>query len=343
MGQKRPKCQSCSSSLTPWGKTSSGRKRYGCNKCKQTRIYKKKVKQVNFFELFRQYILWGFTYKALSSLTGYSIQYLSSKFHFFLSQKPPNLPVLDQSGLSFTYLLIDGLWFGRYFVLMAYRQSKNLTILHISSMKREVSSKIAKDLEYLTKLGYIFTGVVSDGGTGIVGAVNKVFPNIPHQICLAHLHRDVINAIGRYPKDDRVKQLKLLADLVWLIRSKSDLKYWQKEIKAWGKQNYNFLHETRKDAETGERWYIHKGPRKALGILLRLPNTSFAFLDHDLMPKTTNELEATFGHLGRRWINHTGLKEERWEQFLGWFVYFYNQEKLAESITKRDRKNHTFV
>ena len=343
MGQKRPRCKSCSNYLTPWGRTSAGKKRYACRNCGKSRIYKKSQKKVDFFELFRQYILWGFTYKALSSLTGFSIPYLATKFHQYLSEKPPGLPLVDQSEMEVAYLLIDGLWFGRYFVLMVYRQSRNLTILHISSMKREVAVKITKDLKYLIDLGYKFTGIVSDGGTGIVGAVQKVYPHAPHQICLAHLHRDITNCIGKNPKDDRVKKLKQLADLVWLIRSRKELKYWQKQVKEWINKNSSFLQETRKDADTGRRWYIHKGVRKALGILQRLPDTSFVFLDHDLMPKTTNELEAQFGHLGRRWINHTGLKEERWEDFLNWFVHFYNQEKLAVSNKKRDTKNHTFV
>lgn len=31
------------------------------------------------------------------------------------------------------------------------------------------------------------------------------------------------------------------------------------------------------------------------------------------MPKTTNELEAQFGHLGKRWLAHRGLKREMGE------------------------------
>ena len=59
------------------------------------------------------------------------------------------------------------------------------------------------------------------------------------------------------------------------------------------------------------------------------------------MPKTTNELEAQFGHLGKRWLSHRGLKRERWKDFLKWFVYFYNQEKLSQKKTKEAEKNNT--
>jgi len=83
-------------------------------------------------------------------------------------------------------------------------------------------------------------------------------------------------------------------------------------------------------------WYIHKGVRRAAAILKELPHTSFKFLDHPTMPKTTNEIEAQFGHLGKRWLAHRGLKTEKWEQFMKWFVYFYNQDKLSCRKTKED-------
>lgn len=83
---------------------------------------------------------------------------------------------------------------------------------------------------------------------------------------------------------------------------------------------------------------IHKGVRKAARILSKAPKTSFVFLNHPLMPKTTNEIEAQFGHLEKRWLAHRGMKRERWNNFLSWFVYFYNQEKLASSKSKRVRK-----
>lgn len=114
---------------------------------------------------------------SLSGLSGYSIRYLEEKFHKFLDQEPLKLPIIYQSSQEETLLLIDGLWLKRGFVLMAYRQSKNLNILHISVVGREAATKIIKDLKHLVSLGYRFTGIVSDGGTGIVKVVNGCFPS----------------------------------------------------------------------------------------------------------------------------------------------------------------------
>lgn len=272
-------------------------------------------------------------------MSGYSIPYLVEQFHMALEDSPPELPPINQGNFKEAFLLIDGLWFTKRFVLMAYRQSKTLVLLHVLVMGNERGSRIAKDLRILEKC-YHFTGIVSDGGTGIRNAVITVFGHIPHQICLAHMHRDIVAALGRYPKDERVRDLKRLADHIWLIESKRALKWWSNQVSAWYKENRDFVHEKRWD-DQGNCWYIHKGTRRALRILVSLPYTSFKFLDHPLMSKTTNELEAQFGHLGKRWLAHRGLKQERWEQFMRWFVYFYNQKKLSQRKTKKAGKINT--
>src|SRR3972149_7397803 len=179
MAKKQLKCLSCNNFLSSWGKTMSGQKRYHCRTCKKGRTFlKKPFKRIDYFNLFKQYVLWGLTYEILSSFSGYSIRHLVRKFHKYLEEDPPELPLLDQSNISQTFLLIDGLWFGRWFVLMVYRQSGNLTILHVSTMGREAATRIEKDLKKI-KESYLFTGIVSDGGTGIGSAVNEVFPYTP--------------------------------------------------------------------------------------------------------------------------------------------------------------------
>lgn len=312
-----------------WGRTSTGKVRYHCPHCKSCRLYRISKKNPDVSRLFAQYVLWGVTYAQLSAVSGYSVRQLCRWFQAHFANPPPALQFVDQSRQETAYLLIDGLWFGRWFVLMVYRQSKNLTILHISFAGKEVSTKISKDLEYL-KHHYRFTGVVSDGQTGILRAVNTVYPHIPHQICLAHLHRQIVGSLGHKSQDERILALRALADWVWNIESKEALRWWVKQVETWYWSNWQFLCESRKDADTGRRWYIHKGVRKAFGILRRLPFTSFTFLDHPTMPKTTNEIEAQFKHLGKRWSAHSGLKRERWENFLKWFVYLYNKDKIKD-------------
>lgn len=269
----------------------------------------------------------GVTYGQLVLWSGYTIQTLATRFHQLLTQDPPGIK-LPKPEREEAYLLIDALWFGKRYCLMLYRHSKLKHLLEATFLAKEFGTLIAKDLERL-KSKYRFSGIVSDGGTGIRKAVFGVFGHIPHQICLAHLHRDVVNAMGRFPKDERVKKLKRLADHTFLIESKEALGWWKSELREWVRENREFLMEYRMDTD-GHWWYIHKGVRKAVRILVSLPDTSLKFLDRPLMPKTTNELEGSISVFSRKHGLHKGLKRERVQPFLKWFIYFYNQELLSQ-------------
>src|SRR3989338_7024706 len=256
--KKRAKCKTCSSKLLIWSTKKQGKKRYYCSLCKTTRLYREKKINRSLFLLFKQYVLNGVTYEILSEYSGYSIRHLTRIVHLFLEEEPPSL-FLSPSPLSaFPCLLSDGLWFGRWFVLMVYRQSKRLTILRVSTAAREVSSKIKKDLTYLVTIGYRFAAVVSDGGTGIEAAVSTVLRFTPHQICMAHMHRQIISAIRQKPKDYRVKELKELADHIFLIESKEALQWWKDKLRLWKDNNHTFLVEYKWD-NTGKIWYVHQG------------------------------------------------------------------------------------
>jgi len=200
-------------------------------------------------------------YDQLHSWSGYSVRQLENIFHHFLNQIPPIIDIPELTTEE-SYLLIDGLWFGKRYCLMLYRHHKRKTLIHASFVSRERGSLIAKDLKIL-KEKYRFSGIVSDGGTGIGNAVYTKFGNIPHKICMAHLHRDIINTIGRYPKDKRVRDLKRIADHIWLIESKEALNWWRDKLQKWIDKNREFLTET-KHLDTGGWWYIHKGVRKAV-------------------------------------------------------------------------------
>lgn len=210
---------------------------------------------------------------------------------------------------------------------MLYRHSRRKIIIYSSVMSKEYGSLIAKDLKIL-KTRYRFTGVVSDGGTGIKNAVFSEFGHIPHQICLAHTHRQIINSIGRHPKNSEVKKLKQLADHLWLIESKEALTWWKNKLGRWIVKNKPYLMEYRTDTD-GHWWYIHSGLRKAVRILVSTPDYCFKFLDHPLIPKTTNELEGSISVLSRKHNIHKGLRRDRVTSFIKWFIYFYNRKLLS--------------
>lgn len=321
-------CPSCSSRCIQWGFSSTSTKRYRCCGCGKTfRAFQKRAgMQRPFLWYFEQYILYGETYAALSRWSGYSIRYLEAQCTKLLLKQPPPLQI-PQSIEQETYLILDGRWFGKRICLMLYRQSKSKLILHASFMPKEYGSLILKNLQELDQKGYHFTAIVSDGGTGIKKAVVKMYGAIPHQICMAHMHRQATNSLGKYPKERHMRQLKSLADHMWLIESKEARQWWKEQVNDWIKTHGLYLGATRWDTK-GNWWYIHSGARKSVRAMKTAYEECFRFLDHPLMPKTTNEMEATIGTLSMKHLIHRGMRRERLQQFIAWYIYFYNKKLL---------------
>jgi hypothetical protein len=196
-------------------------------------------------------------------------------------------------------------------------------------MPKEYGSLILKNLKTLETQGYHFTAVVSDGGTGIRKAIVKMYGHIPHQICMAHIHRQATNAIGKHPKEEHIKKLRTLADHMWLVESKEARGWWRDQVNEWIKTHGMYLGETKWDT-TGHWWYIHFGARKSVRAIKTAYEECFTFLDHPLMPKTTNEMEATIGNLSMKHLIHRGMKREKLKQFIAWYIYFYNRKLLTQ-------------
>lgn len=325
MTTRRAKCKACNNYLVRNGRDQCGKQRYLCRVCGTSTHHFQEDTSALLFELFRQYVLFGLTYEVLAYQSGISVKTLQSTFVMYLEQPPPHPHPSPRSPAHPHVLLIDGLWFNRWFVLMLYRESGNLRILRISTGKRELKRNIVRDLQLLNAVGYTFNGVTTDGGKQILGAIQKVYPSLPHQICLAHMHRAVISCLGRHPKEVSVLFLKELADLVWHVRTKDEKQAWSDLVEWWIGAHTDYLNEKRTD-DTGRSWYIHKNVRKACRLLDSIYAHSFIFLDYPHLPKTTNEIEAQFGHLGKRWLAHRGMKHTRWEHFMDWFVFFYNEQ-----------------
>lgn len=330
-------CPSCSGRCIRWGTSTTNTKRYRCTSCGKTGRSRQKItgKKRSFLWCFEQYMLYGSTYAALSRWTDYSIRYLQERFHGFLAHSPPplRLPKVNQG--TETYLILDGKWFGKRICLMLYRQSKSKLILHAGFMSKEYGSLILKNLKALDAQGYRFTGIVSDGGTGIKKAVIKMYGAIPHQLCMAHMHRQATNTLGKYPKEEHMKELRKLADHMWLIESHEARAWWKDQVNTWIKTHGMYLGETRWDT-TGHWWYIHSGARKSVRSIKTAYEECFTFLDHPLMPKTTNELEGSIGNLSMKHLVHRGMKREHLQPFIAWFIYFYNRRILAQRKTTQD-------
>ena len=76
-------------------------------------------------------------------------------------------------------------------------------------------------------------------------------PKISEYLSKIESAKDVINAIGRYPRSERVKELKRLADHVWLIESRAALRWWEQQVQEWVATHNTFLKEKKYEDNSG--------------------------------------------------------------------------------------------
>ena len=53
----------------------------------------------------------------------------------------------------------------------------------------------------------------------------------------------------------------------------------------------------------------------------------FQYIDNPGLPRTTNSLEAFFGHVKDQLRLHRGLSETRVDNFIKWYLYFNDEKK----------------
>ena len=91
--------------------------------------------------------------------------------------------------------------------------------------------------------------------------------------------------------------------------------------------NLEYVLEKATNPYTKQEYYVRNDLRKAYIHLKRaLPNL-FTFIDSPGVPKTTNALEACFGHIKDQLRSHRGLAESRVDIFIKWFLYFNDEKK----------------
>ena len=160
-------------------------------------------------------------------------------------------------------------------------------------------------------------GIISDFGRGkcFIGLVEKIFPNIPHQVCLVHFKRYVWLFL---PKTRRSKYfwrnsiLKVMINRIICAPDRKQSLYWLnklKELRPFFRANY------------------HKR-------FVRSVITNYSYLtryyDYSYLPKETNRIENLNRQLERKLKNLDGFKSETNLNFFLkiWFSNYKLKQKL---------------
>ena len=181
--------------------------------------------------------------------------------------------------------------------------------------------------------------VVSDGGTGFVKALKKVWPNAKHQRCVFHIFCQVKRYTTSRPKTAAGIELYIMARDLLHLKSKEDTEKWTERFIEWVKKYNSFLSQMTCD-EYGNKRPTHERLLKAQRSILRLlkEGTMFTYLDKDLIgeigkiPSTNNQIEGGINAGLREMLrNHRGMSVERRIKAVYWWCYMHSPDPLSAS------------
>ena len=171
--------------------------------------------------------------------------------------------------------------------------------------------------------------LVSDHQKGLRLAASLVFPDIPHQRCQAHIIRQALLWITKYPKTLAGKTLRVLVLRLSRIERADEARMWVATFERWLEHFKPFLSE-KTEGPNGRWWYTHRYLRKTMSLLRGCTDEAFTFLIAPSVPKTSNHVEGGMNApLKEHLHKHRGLPDERQRALVALFLDEWNRKKLC--------------
>lgn len=169
--------------------------------------------------------------------------------------------------------------------------------------------------------------IVSDHQKGLRSAASFVFRDVPHQRCQAHIIRQALIWITKYPKTLAGRTLRVLVLRLSRIEREDEALLWTATLDHWYKHFKPFIDE-KTEGPDGRKQPKHRYLRRATALMLGCIPEAFTFLIAPSVPKTSNHVEGGMNadlkeHLHR----HRGLPDERQRALVALFLDDWNRRK----------------
>jgi len=201
--------------------------------------------------------------------------------------------------------------------------------------------------------------VVTDGESGLIKALNMLWPKVKIQRCLVHIQRSVRGYLTKNPRTDPGKSLRYLSLKLTKIRTQEIAAEWIAAFASWH-ATHQFLIDEETYAKdwsgplpsgikpTRKWWYTHERLRSAYKSMANPLKQGhlFTYLDDDLTglgaSATTNMIEGAINSGIREMIRfHRGMPIEHRRRACEWSYWSHADEhdrtKLALLIKESEQ------
>lgn len=327
MAQKRrTRCPECGFLETIKKGQRNGRTRYHCKNCGSYFTDRREhITQKNMFVWFEHWILGKQSIAQLAEQSSYSERTLKRYFYKLL----PTCPQWQIQRREKVNLLVDGTYFTNKVCLILYRDSNIKMTLLYRLTKSEAFRELKEDLLNIKSLGIRIESVTCDGAASILRAVREVCPEAVLQRCTFHIAHEIQAWLTKKPKSEAARELLEIVRYLNRVETNEDAQSWIRAFMDWYRRYEEFINEKSYDEDSSHWWYTHRLLRRSASHIIRALPDMFRFTQHENIPKTSNSIEAFFGHLKDNLRIHRGLSEAHFKGFVKWYLYLQSNRNKS--------------
>lgn len=259
-----------------------------------------------------------YSIRQLSEQSGHSPAKLNRIKNYWLNQTPSE----PQNLSLFKYVVVDGTYFHKDGCLVTMMHSPDQNILSNIYVPREGFKTSLQWLKNLKEQGLNPSAFTTDGEQSTLKAIISLWPHAQIQRCLYHIQHEGCRWLRTYPKTTAGKELRRLLLGLPAIQSVKKRDSFVAAYRRWLKQYRSFVLSLPSKIKAN---YDLK--RTITLIENALPNM-FHYLMDPRIHSTTNALEGWHSRIKRTYRQHAGLSQKHKIQFLKWYSFFENQQKI---------------
>ena len=306
------------------GYTSAGKRRWRCG-CGASQTTTRDGKtRISIFTSFLTYILGKLSQAEISGNTGRGL-----RRRFAWCWTVPT-PAIEITGEVYRQLFIDGIYLPYHWCLLVAHNGNH--VVARQWCRRENSAAYTALLAKIPPPDLVTT----DGHGGALKALKQLWPDVPVQRCLVHVHRNNHRDLTSRPNTPAGKALLVLSQRLLKVSNTEEAATWVKLLIEINTEYGDYFKERTyaKDVPVAQRrtnqkwWYTHERDRRVYRRLtsLHAKGHLFAFLELDpVCERTTNPLESYNRQLRQALDHHRGLSEPHMITMIDWHCYQHSE------------------
>jgi hypothetical protein len=231
-------------------------------------------------------------------------------------ERTPAAHAFDLSVIK--YLQFDGTYFKHENCLMVLMDTATSKVIAHKYQQRENYESAHQIFKEMNDGNLNPEAITIDGNTSVIRALKVVWPGIIIQRCIAHILRQGLSWLRRYPKIHASKDLRRILLTITEVKDRKRRDIFINDFEKWEElygQSVKALPSSHK---------VYGDLQRTRSLLLHALPNMFHYLDNTCIASTTNKLEGYFSRLKEIYRKHRGLSKEHRKNYFAWYINFKN-------------------